>query len=648
VIEIVGIIEAMVRKLDAAGAQESIFDEMASVSRATFDFQSKVAPYRASTMYAKRMLHLCGAGAETFACSKEGRGNRFVLSNGASGLRFDPSVIESVVSEFASATPFVIGVSKRHARGADKKERWYSTEFAAGELSRVIIEADSLSLPAPNMYLPSSYELLPSPGISFDGDAPAILDGDETKARDVVYYSHCNKFGKPKAGVHFKFWNPLLRRSAATSTHSSLFSELLFDILTERFYSAEVAGLSYHIHAQGLSALGFNDKLPALVAHLASALTRNSDDYFLADEAKCRARFETLLERALRRRQSFVKKRPMSIASSLVSWMLYEDQASHEELLAALGKTTWESFLGFCESAAFQQSNMIVDQLAVGNLLPEQVAAMHDDVRSAVSTWGTSPSEVGCRPARRVERIIQIPCKQPIVLEADAWNEKERNGACIVEWQMGDSPDLALSARVALLVSIMKQKAFAELRTKQQLGYVVQTSSRNHYGVSGMRILIQSKTTSPDVVAKRIDEFLASFRREHLLGGENPIDVSTYKASLRQKLLDPDKTVYETFSRVRRAFVAPRDLLWDRNAKLAREVECISAQDLADFFDEYVSRDGPRCRQLWALIRRGEDDKEKSDLRFLENAELISLATAAAWKAKQARIGELSLGPSKM
>ena len=130
---------------------------------------------------------------------------------------------------------------------------------------------------------------------------------------------------------------------------------------------------------------------------------------------------------------------------------------------------------------------------------------------------------------------------------------REKNGACVVEWQIGSAGDIGMAARAMLLVAIMKQKAFAELRTKQQLGYVVQTSTRNHLGVAGIRILVQSKTMQPDQVAQRIDAFLTMFRRDILAS----VDVETYKASLQQKLTEPDKSVYETFSRLRRAFLAP-------------------------------------------------------------------------------------------
>ena len=110
---IASIISAMMHKISSSGAQETIFDEMAAVSRATFNFQSKVTPYAAVTRYSKRMLHLTGVGADSFPCSRDGQGNAFVLSNGASDLRFDARTIEDAMRDFARTKPFAIVVSKR-------------------------------------------------------------------------------------------------------------------------------------------------------------------------------------------------------------------------------------------------------------------------------------------------------------------------------------------------------------------------------------------------------------------------------------------------------------------------------------------------------------------------------------------------------
>ena len=363
----------------------------------------------------------------------------------------------------------------------------------------------------------------------------------------------------------------------------------MIDIVTERFYPAEVAGLSYYIHAQGISALGFSDKLPDLVERLTRCLSKDHPDFFLL-RPECEERFGVLLERKIRRRKNFAKKRPMSIASSLLGWMLYEDEASHGELLAELTTCSWDSFVHFCNETALQQDGIIIDQLAVGNLEREQVMEMHAHARRAVSTWRKGGEKA--TPHRRIERIIRIPRGVPVVLETGAWNPKEKNGACIVEWQIGEAGDIAMAARTMLLVAIMKQKAFAELRTKQQLGYVVQTSTRNHLGVTGLRMLIQSKAMPPDEVGKRIDDFLRTFRSEFLGDSKTSVDVETYKASLRQKLKEPDKSVYETFSRLRSAFLAPRSLMWERRSMIADEIDRISTNDLAAIFDAYIARGG--------------------------------------------------------
>ena len=88
---IASIIAAMMQKISEAGARKSIFDEMAAVSEATFNYQSKVPPYSATTRYSKRMLHLCGAGAGSFPCSETARETNLSSATGLPDCGLTPA-----------------------------------------------------------------------------------------------------------------------------------------------------------------------------------------------------------------------------------------------------------------------------------------------------------------------------------------------------------------------------------------------------------------------------------------------------------------------------------------------------------------------------------------------------------------------------
>lgn len=58
-----------------------------------------------------------------------------------------------------------------------------------------------------------------------------------------------------------------------------------------------------------------------------------------------------------------------------------------------------------------------------------------------------------------------------------------------------------------LFAHIIQEPCFNELRTKQQLGYIVFSGMRRSNGVQGLRIIVQSDR-HPEYVDERIEEFL--------------------------------------------------------------------------------------------------------------------------------------------
>lgn len=60
---------------------------------------------------------------------------------------------------------------------------------------------------------------------------------------------------------------------------------------------------------------------------------------------------------------------------------------------------------------------------------------------------------------------------------------------------------------------MMNEPAFDELRTKQQLGYVVHVSGWRLHGAMGVRFLLQSER-EPVYLESRVDAFLEAYRTQ--------------------------------------------------------------------------------------------------------------------------------------
>src|SRR5258708_38693203 len=92
-------------------------------------------------------------------------------------------------------------------------------------------------------------------------------------------------------------------------------------------------------------------------------------------------------------------------------------------------------------------------------------------------------------------------------------NPKETNGAVLYHLTIGNQADDGLRTRLLLVDHLLRDPTFSVLRTKEQLGYIVQSMIWYRSSALGFVIRIQSER-HPTYVEKRIETFLESYRSE--------------------------------------------------------------------------------------------------------------------------------------
>lgn len=81
------------------------------------------------------------------------------------------------------------------------------------------------------------------------------------------------------------------------------------------------------------------------------------------------------------------------------------------------------------------------------------------------------------------------------------------NNAITYHVQIGPHEDRVLAAALAMLGQIAHEPCFDQLRTKEQLGYIVQSHAVTMNGILGYRFLVQSER-DPVYVEGRIEAFM--------------------------------------------------------------------------------------------------------------------------------------------
>src|SRR5581483_10034528 len=110
---------------------------------------------------------------------------------------------------------------------------------------------------------------------------------------------------------------------------------------------------------------------------------------------------------------------------------------------------------------------------------------------------------------------------------------------CIEYWlYIGDKSDRGIRAKTLLLDQIAHEPSFDQLRTKEQLGYIVYSGVRASTTTYGFRFIIQSEKTAP-YLETRIELFLESLAK--MIETMSDTDFENNKRSLIVKRLEKPK-----------------------------------------------------------------------------------------------------------
>ena len=98
------------------------------------------------------------------------------------------------------------------------------------------------------------------------------------------------------------------------------------------------------------------------------------------------------------------------------------------------------------------------------------------------------------------------------VYQTDVPNKDDVNSALSYYCQVGDILDPVLRPTLSLFSQILSEPCFDQLRTKEQLGYIVSSSQWSFTGAMGFRIIIQSER-DPAYLESRVEVFFDYMRK---------------------------------------------------------------------------------------------------------------------------------------
>ncbi len=541
-----------IRMLEAAGPQRELFDEQGQLAALQFRFREDQQPIN----------YVAGLSNDMHLLAPED-----VLQGNFLMTEYDPGLIQQIIENYLVPQNVLITLTAPDVP-VDRESEFYGTPYSVETVDLATVSWDDvtvasiderLHLPAPNEFVAENVEMLP---LAEDNPDVPRLTVEEPRMR--VWQRQDSKFRVPRGALYASFRTAHVNGTAAEAAASQLYVELLSDAVNEFTYPAYLAGLNFGIGAGDrgitLSVSGYNDKQMVLLSRIVDSITSAELD---------NGRFDNIRKDLIRSLENVKTARAFQQTVGQARRVLLTGRYPEAELIAELEKITPAQVAAHGEKLWDTSS---VNILLNGNYAPTEAAA----VQKALAPL-TRKSQPAAPPELRLARLAP---GDNFVYRADVEHEDS-----VTFWyiQAGDD-GLQNRAMAALTGQAIKADYFEDLRTEQQLGYVVSAFPWPLLDVPAVAMMVQSPSASAAAVVDASRSFLEQQVGEDGISDEQ---YSRHRAALLRDILQPPKNLFEESDYFWRE-INRGSFTFDTRERLASTVEAVSFEQWQDWYREAI------------------------------------------------------------
>jgi len=571
--DVIRIVFCYIELLRTSGPKDWIQDELQTVGDLQFRFLSQRNPM-------------------DYTCSLAGWMQLYPPERYLSGpyklYSWKPEAVVGCLRELNPDNMLMIISSPTMAGTTTQEEPWYGTQYESIPVDETLWdtwrntqhwELDDLQLPQINDMIATQFNILPCPDDIPKDEPRCIMQSEPIQ----LWYKPDNVFAMPKVNMLFQFASGDHAPEAIVATH--LFAEIVQDHVNEFTYLASMANLHCDIGLSQtgleLHVTGYDHKAHVLVERVVNTMTGIEEiDPDVYD------RITYKLEQEY---QSFLVAQPYQHAIYGADLCLENNSCTISEKLTALRNITSDEVLQF--SKRFWKHCQL-EGLVHGNVTPQHAKEITETIWSKLRRKDDSHTSLE-------RRVVQLASGASYLYRFAGFNPANTNSVLQIVLQMGvlELPD---NATLAFLHHLIREPAFNQLRTEEQLGYIVHTSIKTSGdNIKGMLFLIQSDSFDPIHVESRVEEFLASFRQR--IVSMTVEDFQENVDAVVASFLEKNKNLGEESSRYWHV-ILNKTYNFRRLQQIAEHVKEISKRRVLRFFDKYVAASAPHRRKLCVQV----------------------------------------------
>jgi len=495
-------------------------------------------------------------------------------------LRQDPDFYFAVLDQLRPDN--LLAILTAQDVETDTVESIYGTEYSYLEIKDGLYDRlssapvmASYKLPQPNPFVPESVELM--------AERPVLLIDEPGLS---LYYGQDREFQRPKVAMSFKVRLPGDSYSAKEAVMLELYEAAVQEYVNELAYDARMADLGYSINAglEGVqvSLSGYTESAKKLLPYLVDALQD-----FEIDEA----RFAATKDRLARGWANARYDNAFMYVRFFTNKASYKDYFSPEEKAAAAEDIDLKAVYKLRDSL-YKKGR--IESLVYGNVSASEAIEM---ARSLQRGLRIKPVKIDKLYESQVVELSNA--QSPTFKDVLPGN----NSVFRKDYMIGmATPENRVAASV--LQNLMNAPYYSEMRTRQQLGYVVWSFTFPREDELRLGFVIQSGEYDPVELVSRSDAFVATLPT---MLRELPEEAFLQaKAAVKSEIEVKDKTIGEKAGRFF-TLAYEHASNWERRQDSLDALEALTLEDVVGFLDQVNDPDQHRFQLVLLFARQFEN-----------------------------------------
>jgi len=307
-----------------------------------------------------------------------------------------------------------------------------------------------------------------------------------------LFFGADHEFLRPKGVIDFKILFPKGKMDVNHRVYLKLYAACVNESLNELAYPAKQAGLNYSIR-EGYEGLYLN---VSGYSESAMKLYEMILDHML-DFSITEYQFNAIQDKVVRDYQNFALSDAHQQTRDKGSDLFHSVKFSWNESLPVAKEATFENVRSFGKEL-YRQT--FFEGLVYGDF-------SESDARKSLRLF---TEKTGSRGLKRSDAFDLEYLNQHTPEDIQYVGKLSVNNSCFYrEYVLGDDSP-ALRAKSMVISQALQQPFFTEMRTNQQLGYIVWSYATNRDETHYLSFVIQSGAFTADDVNQRADDFIAT------------------------------------------------------------------------------------------------------------------------------------------